>query len=62
MLGLIPGVFHENHLAMALAELALVIPILILEQAYFTGIFQAVRVSPQYGILLRPWGALAEPV
>lgn len=51
MLGLpVPGVFHENHLTMALTELALVIPILILNRAYFTvGFSRLFRAQPQYG-------------
>ena len=54
MLGLpIPGVFHENHLAMALTELALVIPILILNRAYFTvGFSRLFRVSPNMDSLV----------
>ena len=51
MLGLpVPGVFHENHLIMALTELALVIPILILNRAYFTvGFSRLFQGQPQYG-------------
>lgn len=54
MLGLpIPGVFHENHLIMALTELALVIPILILNRAYFTvGFSRLFRVSPNMDSLV----------
>lgn len=54
MLGLpVPGVFHENHLAMALTELALVIPILILNRAYFTvGFSRLFRVSPNMDSLV----------
>lgn len=54
MLGLpVPGVFHENHLTMALAELALVIPILILNRAYFTvGFSRLFRVSPNMDSLV----------
>ena len=54
MLGLpVPGVFHENHLTMALTELALVIPILILNRAYFTvGFSRLFRVSPNMDSLV----------
>lgn len=54
MLGLpVPGVFHENHLIMALTELALVIPILILNRAYFTvGFSRLFRVSPNMDSLV----------
>ena len=54
MLGLpVPGVFHENHLIMALTELALVIPILILNRTYFTvGFSRLFRVSPNMDSLV----------
>ena len=54
MLGLpVPGVFHEYHLTMALTELALVIPILILNRAYFTvGFSRLFRVSPNMDSLV----------
>lgn len=54
MLGLpVPGVFHENHLIMALTELALVIPILILNRAYFTvGFSRLFRISPNMDSLV----------
>jgi heavy metal translocating P-type ATPase len=54
MMGLpVPGVFHENHLAMALTELALVIPILILNRAYFTvGFSRLFQASPNMDSLV----------
>lgn len=54
MLGLpVPGVFHEDHLTMALAELALVIPILILNRAYFTvGFSRLFQASPNMDSLV----------
>ena len=54
MMGLpVPGIFHENHLAMALTELALVIPILILNRAYFTvGFSRLFQASPNMDSLV----------
>ena len=54
MLGLpVPGIFHENHLTMALTELALVIPILILNRAYFTvGFSRLFKASPNMDSLV----------
>ena len=54
MLGLpVPGIFHEDHLTMALTELALVIPILILNRAYFTvGFSRLFQASPNMDSLV----------
>ena len=54
MMGLpVPGIFHEDHLAMALTELALVIPILILNRAYFTvGFSRLFQGSPNMDSLV----------
>lgn len=54
MLGLpVPGLFHENHLAMAIAELALLLPILILNRAYFTvGFSRLLQGSPNMDSLV----------
>ncbi len=54
MLGLpVPGVFHENHLAMAIAELVLLLPILLLNRAYFTvGFSRLFQGSPNMDSLV----------
>ena len=54
MLGLpVPGVFHENHLAMAIAELVLLLPILLLNRAYFTvGFSRLIQGSPNMDSLV----------
>ena len=54
MLGLpVPGLFHENHLAMAIAELVLLLPILILNRAYFTvGFSRLLQGSPNMDSLV----------
>ena len=54
MLGLpVPGLFHENHLAMAIAELALLLPILLLNRAYFTvGFSRLLQGSPNMDSLV----------
>ena len=54
MLGLpVPGLFHENHLAMAIAELVLLLPILLLNRAYFTvGFSRLFQGSPNMDSLV----------
>ena len=54
MLGLpVPGLFHENHLAMAIAELVLLLPILLLNRAYFTvGFSRLLQGSPNMDSLV----------
>ena len=54
MMGLpVPGIFHENHLAMAIAELVLLLPILLLNRAYFTvGFSRLFQGSPNMDSLV----------
>ncbi len=54
MLGLpVPDLFHENHLAMAIAELVLLLPILLLNRAYFTvGFSRLLQGSPNMDSLV----------
>ncbi len=54
MMGLpVPGIFHENHLAMAITELILLLPILILNRAYFTvGFSRLFQGSPNMDSLV----------
>ena len=54
MLGLpVPGLFRENHLAMAIAELVLLLPILLLNRAYFTvGFSRLFQGSPNMDSLV----------
>ena len=54
MMGLpVPGIFHENHLAMAITELVLLLPILILNRAYFTvGFSRLFQGSPNMDSLV----------
>ncbi len=54
MMGLpVPMVFHENHLAMAITELVLLLPILVLNRAYFTvGFSRLFQGSPNMDSLV----------
>lgn len=54
MLGLpVPSLFRENHLAMAIAELVLLLPILLLNRAYFTvGFSRLFQGSPNMDSLV----------